>query len=260
MFLKHGQRQRGDKAMDNAVGYIRVSTDTQAEKGMGLEIQKESIQKYTKGLKLNLAKIYEDAGISGASLERPALLELLADAKRGLFKKAIILRLDRLARDLFGQLFIEKELEVAGIELISISEPDLGKNDPNSKLFRQIKGAFAQYEKSIITIRLKTGRLMKVKNGGFPGGNMSLGYKLIKGNLKKVEHEIEIVKRIKTLRRGRNKMSMWKIAEILNQENVPTKRGGKWYAGTIRKVLNNKLYDGILKYGEAQSVCESLKI
>lgn len=246
--------------MNKVIGYIRVSTDTQAEEGMGLEIQKESIQKYAKEQKLHLLKIYEDAGISGASLDRPALIELLADAKRGLFVKVIILRLDRLARDLFAQLFIEKELEVAGIELISISEPDLGKNDPNTILFRQIKGAFAQYEKSIITIRLKAGRLMKVRNGGFPGGNMSLGYKLVKGEIKKVDREIEIVRRIKTMRRGRRKLSMWKIAEFLNQENIPTKRGGRWYAGTVRKILRNSLYNGILRYGEAQAVCETLKI
>ena len=61
--------------------YTRVSTEDQAKEGYSLEVQREYLESFAKGEDLEIFKIYQDDGISGYSTERPALKELLKDAK-----------------------------------------------------------------------------------------------------------------------------------------------------------------------------------
>ena len=143
------------------VAYLRVSTDTQAENGQSLTIQLETIQKYCKEKSLNLVQTYTDPGISGSLADRPALSELLQEARNKKFEKVIVAKMDRLARDLFVQLWIEKELLIYDIELVSIAEPYKG-DDPMNIAMRQIVGVFAQLERGRITERLLSGRMKKL--------------------------------------------------------------------------------------------------
>lgn len=230
-------------------GYIRVSTDSQAEEGMGLEIQEDTIKKFCNSHKdYKLVKIYSDPGVSGSVMpyKRPAMAELLDDAKQKNFEKVIVAKLDRLARDLYVQLWTEKELMVYDVEVLSVAEPYRGK-DPMSVAMRQIVGVFAELEKGRITERLVSGRLKKFSLGGYPGGNVSLGYVSVDGELQIDSEEAETVKTIKKWRkRG---LSMGKIARKLNEAGISTKREGKgWYASTIRSILRNKIYKGKIKY------------
>ncbi|MBA7495400.1 hypothetical protein ES702_05982 [subsurface metagenome] len=193
------------------VGYIRVSTENQVEDGMGLDIQEETIKNYcSKQKDYSLIKIYSDPGISGGTINRPGLNELLRDAKEKKFEKVIVAKLDRLARDLYVQLWIEKELMVYDTELFSISEPYRGK-DPMSVAMRQMVGVFAQLEKGRITERLVSGRLKKFSKGGYAGGNLSLGYISVDGQLRIAPDEAEVVQMIKKWRR--NGLSLPKIAK-----------------------------------------------
>lgn len=229
-------------------GYIRVSTDNQAEEGMGLEIQEDAIKKYCQGQRnYQLVKIYSDPGESGASIEkRDGLLQLLNDAKGERFEKVIVAKLDRIARDTFATLWIEKELKKYDVELFSISEP-YRWDDPAQKVFLQMISVFAEFEKARITERLVSGRLKKFSQGGYPGGNLSLGYKSIDGSLQVDPDEAEVVKMIKKWRR--NGSSLPRIAQRLNNDQIRTKRGGKgWYASTVRSVLKNSVYRGKIRY------------
>ena len=228
------------------VGYIRVSTESQAEEGMGLEIQESTIKQYCKEQRnYDLVKIYSDPGISGGLSQRPGLNELLQGAKRKEFEKVIVAKLDRLARDLYVQLWIKKELLVNDIEIFSIAEPYRGQ-DPMSIAMRQMVGVFAQLEKGRITERLREGRLKKFEKGGYPGGNLSLGYISLDGTLQIDPDEAEVVKMIKKWRR---KMSLPQIAKKLNDMNIKTKRNGKmWYPSTVQSILKNSIYKGKIQY------------
>lgn len=229
------------------VGYIRVSTDNQVEDGMGLEIQEETIRKYCKDKKYELVKIYNDPGESGATIEkRPGLLNLLAEAKEKKFEKVIVAKLDRIARDTFATLWIEKELKKYDIDLFSIAEP-YRWDDPAQKVFLQMISVFAEFEKARITERLVSGRIKKFDKGGYAGGNLSLGYKTVEGELQVDPQEAETVRMIKKLRK--QGLSMQRIAQRLNNEHIATKRGGKsWYASTVRSVLKNGIYRGKIRY------------
>lgn len=235
-------------AAQTAVGYIRVSTESQAEHGLGLSIQEAHIQQFCKkSTKLTLIKIYKDAGLSGSTIDnRPALLQLLEDARKGIFKKVIVAKLDRIARDTFYTLWIEKELKKHGVELYSIAEP-YRWDDPVQKIFLQIISSFAEYEKSRIVERLYSGRKKKLESGKYAGGRPAYGYKAKNGALIISASEASVIKEIRSMRMGR--MSFQKIADKLNQATTKPCYGKKFYASTIHYILKNSTYKGLISYG-----------
>ena len=239
---RHGRRE----CEGEVVSYIRVSTNSQAESGLGLPIQRDQIRAYCQREKIILAREYEDAGISGSDIQnRPGLLRLLEDAKTGQIKRVIIAKLDRIARDTFATLFIEKELKKFGAELFSIAEPYRWE-DPAQRIFLQLISSFAEFEKSRIVERLRAGRIKTVQAGRFPGGRSPLGYKLRAKKLMLDEREAEIVRKIFKLRMGRH--SLREIARRLNAEGVPSKTGAKFYGSTIRYILKSSTYRSLFTY------------
>jgi len=245
--------------------YVRVSTQEQARSGFGLDAQKEAILEYAKKQKLGEVVFYEEKGVSGALQDRPALAELMAVIEQGQVKTVIIMRLDRLARDLLIQEGLLKDFKKLGAAIISVDEPDLLSNDPSRKFLRQVIGAMNEYEKAMILLRLHRGRLSKAKEGGFTGGQRPLGYaKTIgfngreKPDLIKNPQEAETVQLIFKLKRKR--MSLRQIAGELNRKGVPTKRGGNWYAGTVRYILNNPVYKGLMDFKGIKRKRKELKI
>lgn len=239
--------------MKKVIGYIRVSTQEQASNGFGLDAQKQRVIDYARKNKLGNVVFYEERGVSGAVEDRPVLAELRTAIEAGEIGTVIIVRLDRLARDLILQETILGDWEKLGANVLSIDEPDLLSNDPSRKLLRQMKGAFNEYEKAMIKLRLLGGRLSKARQGGFTGGQRPLGYaKTIgfngraKPDLIKDPQEVETVELIFRLKRKR--ISLHQIAEELNRRGVATKRGGKWYAGTVRYILKNPVYKGLMSF------------
>lgn len=235
------------------VGYCRVSTDNQKEEGT-IEIQEVAIREYCKKNRYELIDLFEDNGISGSKDldHRPGLANLFdyIDENPGSIQKLIVFKLDRLARDLRLQENLIYDIQAKKkIDLISIKESDLCGNDPHRVLIRQVLGSFAQYEKSVIAMRLELGRNRKANKGGYAGGNVSLGYKVQNSELKIDESSAETVKSIFHMKRY-NRLSLNEIARELNRKGIPTARGGKWYARTIKYILENPLYKGELSYKE----------
>ena len=233
------------------VGYCRVSTDNQKEEGT-IEIQENSLKKYADKNGYELVKIFEDNGISGGSeLEnRPGLAELFSYTENNKeIEGVLIFKLDRLARDLYIQEHLIKKLEGLNKKLISIEEPHLDSNDPMRKAFRQFMGIVSELEKAFITMRLSGGRINKAQKGGYAGGAIALGYKTKNKILIIDEKQAEIIRMIFKMKRYK-RMGLREIARELNEKGVPTARGGKWYAGTIKYILENPLYKGMVCYKE----------
>jgi len=236
--------------MKKIIAYCRVSTDNQKEEGT-IELQVEAIKDYCKSRDLELVEIFKDEGISGGLENRPALADLfsfLEEVKD--IDAVVIFKLDRLARDLYIQEHIIKKLEALNVGLISTKEPNLASDDPMRKAFRQFMGIVAELEKSFITMRLSGGRINKAKKGRYAGGGVAIGYKSEGKELVISGEEAEIVKNIYKLRRGRK--GLREIARTLNENNIPTARGGKWYAGTVKYILENPIYKGVLEYSTVE--------
>lgn len=236
------------------IGYCRVSTENQRDEGT-IEHQVKDIENYAKQNGYQLIKIFKDNGVSG-SLEwhqRKGMLELFNFmSEHRDIDGVLIYRLDRLARDLRVQENIIYDLqEKRKKTIISIKEPDLDSKDITRVLFRQMLSAVAQYERGLITMRMMNGRYKKAERGGFAGGSVAYGYMAKNKGLKIDKKQAEIIKLVFAMRK--KKKSLRDIAYALNIEQVKTARGGKWYAGTVRYILNNELYKGVSNYKEIET-------
>lgn len=241
---------KSNQSKIKAAGYIRVSTENQAaEDKFGLVEQRLSIQKYADNNGFEIVEWYSDPGVSGTTLDRPGLNEMLKASKGKEFQAVIIAKMDRIARDLMAQLWIEKELLTCDIEIISVSEPFRGQ-DPSSVLFRQMIGAFAQFEKSRIAERLIGGRKQKANTGGYAGGRAAIGYNAKRGQkcLEVNEEKAAAVRRTLELSR-KYSLSLQDIADILNQEGYTTAQNKTFTKMQVKRIIDRKeFYQGLYQY------------
>lgn len=225
------------------VGYLRVSTDRQAEQGLGLEVQERAIREWARRGGHRLAAIFRDEGISGSNgLEtRVGLADALAEVGRA--DGLVVYRLDRLARDLVLQEKILADLRARGKRLHSVSpgedaylEDD--PEDPSRKLIRQVLGAVASYEREIISLRLRHGRRRKSERGGFAYGAPPYGMRAVDGELAPDPVEAPVAARIReAVAAGR---SLNSIARELNDEGIRPRRGERWHAVTVSRVAGRR--------------------
>ena len=233
-----------------ATGYLRVSTEAQAgEDRFGLEAQTEAIRNFAKGQGYDLVSWYTDAGVSGGTLERPELQRLLEDSRTGQFEVVLVAKMDRVARDLMAQLWLEKELLRSDVEIISVAEPFRGQ-DATNRLFRQIIGAFAEFEKARISDRMSGGRKVKASQGRYAGGGTPLGYKAQRGVGKYLLDPEKAVVVKRTFEMADEGLNLQEIADHLNKEGLSTARGNGFHRTQVRRILLHKdVYLGTYNYG-----------
>lgn len=242
------------------VGYCRVSTDNHKEEGT-IEIQKSALSEYARINGYELVETFCDEGVSGGLEDRPGLAELF-DFLEGNpdVEGVLIFKLDRLAREMRIQENLIYDLqEKRHKRLISIKEPDLDSKDITRVLFRQILGSISQYEKGMIALRLGLGRVNKARKGGHAGGSTALGYRANEKELKIDPEQAETVKAIFKMKRYHRK-SLGEIARNLNERRIPTARGGKWYPGTVKYILENPVYKGKTNYNGITAIRRNLSL
>lgn len=232
------------------IGYCRVSTDNQKDEGT-IDLQRQALREYADAKGYELVKVFDDEGVSGGLEDRAGLAEMfsyLEDKENKGIEAVLIYKLDRLARDLYIQEHLIKKLEALNIELISTKEADLASDDPMRKAFRQFMGIVSELEKSFITMRLSGGRINKIKNKKtYAGGGIALGYSTIDKDLVIDTAGADTIRQIFKMKRH-GKKGLREIARALNEQGVATARGGEWHAGTIKYILANQLYRGVMEY------------
>jgi site-specific DNA recombinase len=232
------------------IGYCRVSTDNQKDEGT-IDLQRQALREYADTNGYDLVKIFEDEGVSGGLENRAGLAEMFAyleDKDNKEVEAILIFKLDRLARDLYLQEHLIKKLEALNTKLISTKEADLASDDPMRKAFRQFMGIVSELEKSFITMRLSGGRISKIKTKSlYAGGGIALGYITIDKDLVIDEKQADTIRQIFKMKRKQRK-GLRAIARELNERGIPTARGKEWHAGTIKYILANPLYKGVMGY------------
>ena len=216
-----------------AFGYLRVSGKGQID-GDGFPRQLEAIRTYAQAQGIRIVKVFREEGVSGSNdLEnRPALIALLEALAADGVNLVLIEKLDRLARDLMVQETLIADLRKRGFDLVSVTEPDLLKDDPSRILMRQIFGSIAQYEKTMIVAKLRGARQrMKAKTGRCEGRKR---YGCYPG-------EGETLDRMKALRDSG--MGYDRVAEALNAEGLKPRTGERWWGKTVNNILTVSVRD-----------------
>ena len=150
--------------------YLRVSSIGQTQ-GDGYDRQLIACETYAAANGYEIAEVFRESMTGKSELEdRPALSSLLAALEENGIKTILIAQVDRLARDLMIQETIIADIQKHGYTLISVAEPDLCSTDPSRILVRQIFGAIAQYDRAMITLKLRGAReRMRAREGRCEG-------------------------------------------------------------------------------------------
>ncbi|MEE8550354.1 MAG: recombinase family protein [Gemmatimonadota bacterium] len=131
--------------------YARCSTADQS-----VDLQLDGLRDYAKVRGFEVVEEYLDEAQSGATARRPGLDQLLDDAHRRRFDAVVVWKLDRLGRSLHHLLTVAGEFEALGVDLIVLDD-GIDTTTPAGKLFFQIRGAFAEYERALIRERTIAG-------------------------------------------------------------------------------------------------------
>lgn len=227
----------------SAIGYIRVSTGDQAENGVSLDAQRDRIKAYATANELTLVDIVEDAAISGATpLSRRPGGETLGDLiKEHGAQHVIALKLDRLFRDAVDALSQTKQWEKNGIglHLIDVGGQAVNTGSAMGRMFLTMMAGFAELERGIISERTAAAFAHK-KRKREVYNHLPLGYRDSNGKLQPIDDEQITVAEIFDMHsKG---ASLHKIADNLNERGIVGKRGGTFYASTIRKILKNPIH------------------
>ena len=240
---------RKAKAM-NIAAYCRVSTD-KSDQLNSLETQKEFFLEYTKRTGDNLIKLYADEGISGTKIKnRKEFQRMLADAEKGLFDMVVVKDISRFARNTVDLLQSVRKLKSLGIEtqFLTANMTSMG----NSEFVLTIFGALAQEESANTSKRIKFGKKMNAEKGRVP--NIVFGYDKTIGDyftLSINENEAKAIRQI----------FQWyteegyggsKIANMLNERGIKTKRGNNWSQNAVCRILTNEIYTGKIINGKEE--------
>src|SRR5919202_1658767 len=144
--------------------YARVSTQRQAQAdGMAQQLDRLQAHALRQGWTVRAEDVFRDDGYSGASLKRPGLERLRDRAALRELDRVLITAPDRLARNYVHQVLLLEEITAAGCQVEFLDRPM--SQDPHDQLLLQIRGAVAEYERSLITERMRRGRLRKLQAG-----------------------------------------------------------------------------------------------
>jgi DNA invertase Pin-like site-specific DNA recombinase len=203
-----------------AIGYIRVSTQEQAQSGLGLEAQAVAIRAEATRRGWDL-EIIADEGESGSKIDRPGLLIAKDALARGEAQALIVAKQDRLMRSSLGWAQIVSQSKDQKWSLICL-DINLDTASPMGECLGSILAAVAQLE--LANIRKRTKDALAVKK--------AQGYRL--GRPATMPDETRA--RIHALRNSG--VTLQGVADTLNAEGIPTARGGsKWYASTVQKAI-----------------------
>ena len=232
-----------------AVAYLRVSTDRQAESGLGLDVQRECIRDWARRENARIVAWETDEGVSGAKDvgERPGLSAALAMISDGRADALAMAKLDRLARTLDVQEAVLAQVWRAGAKAFTCDGGEVLRDDPEDpmrKAMRQMMGVFSELERGMIAARMRAGRRRKAEEGGFAYGSPPFGTRaaeIKRDDGKRVRELVPHEKEAATIRKAvemrEQGMSLRAIAEILNSEGLKSKRDKDWHPTTLARVL-----------------------
>jgi site-specific DNA recombinase len=239
----------------NIALYVRVSTQRQAQT-QTIEQQLHLLREYMlkQGWEWKEEHIFRDDGYSGASLRRPGLDHLRDQVRNAAFDRVVITEPSRLARKYVHQMLLMEEFERGGCQIEFLDQPMSG--NPHDQLLVQIRGAVAEYERSLIAERMRRGRLQKYRAGLLlPWTVPPYGYRVDPSRPRdpagvRVEPAEAAVVAEMFEWYQREHQSLVGLTKHLMSQKIPTPRGKlRWNQATVRGILRNPVYTGTVFLG-----------
>jgi site-specific DNA recombinase len=200
---------------------------------------------------------YDDGGVSGGTLERPALKRLLADIASGLIDIVVVYKIDRLTRSLLDFAKLVEAFDMAGTSFVSITQ-SFNTTTSMGRLTLNMLLSFAQFEREVTAERIRDKIAASKARGMWMGGTPPLGYAPDGRTLKIVEKDTQLIRDIyqRYLVLGNVRM----LAEQLQEEGIAvplrtagtgrTTGGGFFMRGQLYKILGNPIYRGEIRHGK----------
>ncbi|HWI63122.1 MAG TPA: recombinase family protein, partial [Symbiobacteriaceae bacterium] len=235
--------------MQNVAIYIRWSTEDQGE-GTTLDVQLDACKAYviSQGWSFSSDRVFVDDGVSGATMERPALSRLRAAVAAGFVDCVVVYKLDRLSRSVLDMLKLVLEEWKERCHVKSAREP-IDTLTPTGRMFFYQLMSFAEWERSVIKDRMYAGKLRRAQEGRDPGISIPYGY--VKGADGAIQIDPVrglVVQRVfKLYLSGLGARS---ICKALHEAGILSPEGVQWHQATVAHLLGNVAYTGMLWYGK----------
>lgn len=249
--------------MQRAALYARVSTRRQEQEAT-IESQLERLLSYAQqqACEIPAELQFIDQAVSGQRLARPGLDRLRDAAAAGAFTTLLCLSPDRLARNLGAQQVVLDELRAAAVTVVFLDQPSLG-DSPQAQLMLNIQGAFAEYERVLISERMRRGRLYHLRHGQTAPYPAPYGYHYQPAQGPQAACwlpepiEAAIVEQA-FVWYTQEQVSLGALADRLNQRHVPGPEGAAWHASTVGRLLRQSAYRGVAYYNRRQTDASGL--
>jgi DNA invertase Pin-like site-specific DNA recombinase len=236
--------------------YTRKSSEEGLEQEFNsLHAQREACEAYIKSQRhegwICLAQCYDDGGLSGATMDRPALRQLLADIQAGKIDAVVTYKVDRLTRSLADFAKIVEIFDAKGVSFVSVTQ-QFNTTTSMGRLTLNVLLSFAQFEREVTGERIRDKIAASKKKGMWMGGMPPLGYRARDHKLIVIDSEAETVRHI--FRRYAALGSVRLLQEELETQGIRSKRwtsttgrcwGGKPIVrGALYRMLQNRIYRG----------------
>lgn len=227
--------------MARTIGYIRVSTDDQADNGLSLRTQEESIRRYCELHELGDPSIVADAGLSAATMDRPGLQSIIEAVMCGDVDHVVVTSLDRLSRSTRDVLTLVVDTFDHRCGFHSVKQ-QLDTSTAMGRFVLTQWAALAELERGLISER--TSEVLRGKKiRGERLGRNPFGFLPGPGELVPDPDTMPIA--LEIVRRRRAGETLREIRQDLTERGIPSPKGGEWSDSTVMRIANNRAYDGI---------------
>jgi DNA invertase Pin-like site-specific DNA recombinase len=235
----------GRTSLLNCAIYTRKSSEEGLEQEFNsLDAQREACEAYVRSQKHAgwqvLAEMYDDGGLSGGTMERPALQRLLSDVRAGKVQIVVVYKIDRLTRSLFDFAKIVETLDARGASFVSVTQ-QFNTTTSMGRLTLNVLLSFAQFEREITGERIRDKIAASKAKGMWMGGNVPLGYVVRE---RRLEIDPETAEKVRAI--FRRYLALGSVALLKAERD----RGGKMIAGrslgrgALYHMLSNRIYRG----------------
>jgi site-specific DNA recombinase len=226
--------------------YTRKSSEEGLEQEFNsLDAQREACEAYVVSQRaegwLLVPDHYDDGGVSGATLERPALKRLLADIEANKVDVVVVYKIDRLSRALMDFARLVEVFDRNDVTFVSVTQA-FNTTTSMGRLTLNILLSFAQFEREVIGERIRDKFAASRRKGMWMGGWAPLGYDIKDRKLIVNEGQAELVRSIFT--RFARGIPPKQLIEALANEGALNKQGKPIAKGYLYRILNNRLYLG----------------